>query len=170
MYDSSKIKALNTQHDRSILLAQKLQPPEKQGTDCIETKMGKSRHRNGQKKGSLVGWGGCEGDKGRWCQKAVRNKSKFNEREKERHKTVKQEQQNQTNKNQTKKMTVSFDGQQDDRLHLWSTDWVHCSNWRLHFPEYKRQHLGPIHFPPSLAILGLLPERPGIALKAAFSH
>lgn len=29
LYDSSKIKALNTQHDRSILLAQKLQPLEK---------------------------------------------------------------------------------------------------------------------------------------------
>ena len=40
------------------LLAQKLQPPEKQGTDCTQTKMGESRQRNGQKKGTFGGGGG----------------------------------------------------------------------------------------------------------------
>lgn len=34
-------------------------------------------------------WGGrCKGGKGRWCQKAVRNKAKLNKREKKKHRTV----------------------------------------------------------------------------------
>lgn len=39
----------------------------------------------GKNKGSVVARGG---GKGRWCRKAVRNKAKFDKREKEKHRTV----------------------------------------------------------------------------------
>ena len=70
------------------LLAQKLQPPEKYGTDCTETKMGKSRHRNGQKKGNFGGGGGWEvkGDgvtKQRIKQNSIKEKKKNTEQQKE---------------------------------------------------------------------------------------
>lgn len=45
---------------------------------------------------------GCEGGKGRWCQKAVRNKAKLKKREKEKHRTVTGTT-TKTNKNQTKR-------------------------------------------------------------------
>lgn len=100
-------------------------------------------------KRKVVWGGGCEGGKGRWHQKAMRNKAKLNKREKEKHRTVTRTTTKSNKQKPNQKMTASSDGHQDDTLHLWPTDWVLCSNWRFHLPEYERQHLGPTHFPPS---------------------